>query len=87
MSDKAGVLINWFFSIVSLPVVIVLLTRSYGLDFVRSDFIKLILELVFVGFVPLIIISLKRERWEKYGFISANWRKSSAYGLVCPLPF
>jgi len=78
---------NWLFTLLLLPLTSVLLIQNFGLEFVTSNYVKLILEFVFIGLLPLIILFVRKESWKNYGFSLINWKKSIAYGLVFAAPF
>lgn len=80
------VFVNWFFSLLVLPITLVLLIQNFGLEFFRYDYVKLVLEFAFVGMLPLIIVSVRREDWRDYGFTLTNWKKSIVYGLILASP-
>jgi membrane protease YdiL (CAAX protease family) len=84
LADAFG---NWLFTLLLLPLVSILLVQNFGLEFVASDYVKLILEFVFIGMLPLIILFLRKESWKSYGFSLINWKKSIAYGLIFAVPF
>ena len=78
---------NWLFALLIFPLTLFLLIQNFGLEFVKRDYVKLALEFVFTGMLPLLIASLRREDWEDYGFTWVNWKRSVAYGLVLASPF
>jgi hypothetical protein len=78
---------NWLFTLVVLPATLIFLIQNFGTEFVFNDFVKLILEFVFIGMLPLIIVLIRKENWGDYGFTLANWEKSIAYGLILAVPF
>ncbi len=78
---------NWLFTFLILPLTLIFLLQNFGLEFVTNDNIKLILEFVFIGMLPLIIVFARRESWKDYGFTLINWKKSVAYGLILAAPF
>lgn len=78
---------NWLITLLFLPLTLILLTKNFGLEFVTNDSVKLILEFVFIGMLPLIIVFVRREGWKDYGFTLVNWKKSIAYGLISSAPF
>jgi hypothetical protein len=78
---------NWLFTLLFLPLTLILLTQNFGLEFIINDYVKLILEFVFIGMLPLIIVFVRKESWKDYGFTMANWKKSIAYGLILAAPF
>ncbi len=78
---------NWLFTLLLLPLTSVLLIRNFGLEFVTSNYVKLTLEFIFIGMLPLMILVARRESWKNYGFTLVNWRKSIAYGLIFAAPF
>jgi len=78
---------NWLFTLIILPLTLIFLIRNFGLEFVTNDYVKLILEFVFVGMFPLIVVLARREKWEDYGFTLVNCRKSVVYGLTLAAPF
>lgn len=78
---------NWLFTLVVLPATLIFLIQNFGTEFAFNDFVKLILEFVFIGMLPLIIVFIRKENWENYGFTLANWAKSIAYGLILAIPF
>jgi hypothetical protein len=77
---------NWLFTLVVLPATLVFLIQNFGTEFVFNDFVKLILEFVFIGMLPLTIVFIRKENWENYGFTLTNWEKSIAYGLILAVP-
>lgn len=79
--------VNWFFSLLILPLTLIFLIQNFGLEFLRYDFVRLILEFVFVGMLPLIIVFIRRESWKNYGFTLINWKNSIAYGSIAAAPF
>jgi hypothetical protein len=79
--------INWLFTLMVLPLTLILLIENFGLGFVTNDHVRLILEFVFVGMLPLIIVLVRREKWSDYGLTFANWKKSVSYGLPLAMPF
>jgi membrane protease YdiL (CAAX protease family) len=79
--------VNWLFTLVLLPLVLVFLIQNFGLELVSDDYVKLILEFVFIGMMPLIILFVRKESWKNYGFTLINWEKSIAYGLIFAVPF
>ena len=80
-------IINWLFTLLGLPLTMIILIQSYGLEFVSYDLVKLVLEFVFIGMLPLIIVLVRKENWKDYGFNFTNWKKSFAYGTVLASPF
>ncbi|NIQ04554.1 MAG: hypothetical protein GWO20_02125 [Candidatus Korarchaeota archaeon] len=78
--------LSWTFTLLFLPITLFLLLQHYGSELVNNDCIKLVLEFVFVGMVPLLIVILRREPWKHYGFTLANWKKSTGYGLALLTP-
>jgi membrane protease YdiL (CAAX protease family) len=78
---------NWLFTLLLLPLALILLTQNFGLEFVTSNYVKLTLEFVFVGMLPLIILFVRKASWKNYGFTLINWKKSIAYGLIFAVPF
>ena len=82
-----NVFLNWFFTLLIFPLTLFLLIQNFGLEFVKRYYVKLALEFVFTGMLPLLIASLRREDWEDYGFTWVNWKRSVAYGLVLASPF
>lgn len=78
---------NWLFTLLVLPLTLILLVQNFGFEFVTNDYVKLTLEFIFVGMLPLIIVLARRENWRSYGFIFIDWRKSIAYGLLAAAPF
>ncbi|MDH5754075.1 MAG: hypothetical protein OEY95_02550 [Candidatus Bathyarchaeota archaeon] len=78
---------NWLFTLLILPLTLIFLIQNFGLEFVANQYVKLILEFVFVGMLPLVIVFIRRESWKDYGFTSMNWKKSMAYGLIFAAPF
>jgi hypothetical protein len=78
---------NWLFTLLILPLTLILLLQNFGLEFVTNDSVKLILEFVFIGMLPLIIVFARRESWKDYGLTLINWKKSVAYGLILAAPF
>ncbi len=78
---------NWLFTLLLLPLALVLLIQNFGLEFVTSNYVKLTLEFVFIGMLPLIILFVRKESWRNYGFTVINWKKSIAYGLIFAAPF
>jgi len=81
------VLLNWLFTLLILPLTLFLLVQNFGLGFVKRDYVKLILEFVFIGMLPLLIVYFRREDWRDYGFTFKNWKSSIAYGLISSSPF
>ena len=81
------VFLNWFFTLLIFPLTLFLLIQNFGLEFVKRDYVKLALEFVFIGMLPLLIVFFRREDWEDYGFTWVNWKCSVAYGLVLASPF
>lgn len=79
--------VNWLITLLVLPLTLILLIQKFGLEFVSSDSVKLILEFVFIGMFPLMIVSARREEWKDYGFTLINWKRSIAYGLISSSPF
>jgi hypothetical protein len=79
--------INWLFTLMVLPLTLIILIENFGLGFVTNDYVRLILEFVFVGMLPLIIVVVRREKWGDYGLTFANWKKSVSYGLLLAMPF
>ena len=79
--------LNWLFTLLIFSLTLFLLIQNFGLEFVKRDYVKLALEFVFTGMLPLLIASLRREDWEDYGFTWVNWKRSVAYGLVLASPF
>lgn len=75
------------FTLLFLPLTLVFLIRNFGLEFVTTDHVKLILEFAFVGMLPLILVLVRRESWKHYGFTLENWKKSIVYGLILAAPF
>ncbi len=63
------------------------LIQNFETEFVFNDFVKLTLEFVFIGMLPLIIVLIRKENWGNYGFTLTNWKKSIAYGLILAIPF
>ena len=57
------VLGNWLFTSLVLPLTLIFLIGDFGLEFVSSDYVKLFLEFVFVGLLPLIIVFVRRDSW------------------------
>jgi hypothetical protein len=84
LTDALG---NWLFTFLFLPLPLIFLTQNFGLEFIINDYVKLILEFVFIGMLPLIIIFARKESWKDYGFTLMNWKKSVAYGLILAIPF
>ncbi len=84
LTDALG---NWLFTFLFLPLTLVFLTQNFGIDFVTNDYVKLTLEFVFIGMLPLIILFVRKESWRNYGFTVINWKKSIAYGLILATPF
>ena len=78
---------NWLFTLLILPLTLIFLIQDFGLEFVANQYVKLILEFVFVGMLPLVIVFIKGESWKNYGFTSMNWKSSMAYGLILAAPF
>ena len=78
---------NWLFTLLILPLTLIFLIQNFGLEFVISGYVKLILEFVFIGMLPLIIVLARRECWKDYGFTVVNWKKSTVYGLILAVPF
>ncbi|KXA94865.1 hypothetical protein AKJ36_02095 [candidate division MSBL1 archaeon SCGC-AAA259I07] len=78
--------ISWVFTLIFLPLTLFLLIQNYGLEFVTNDYIGLVLEFVFVGMVPLLIVIIRKEEWKNYGFNLTNWKKSTGYGLALLTP-
>jgi len=78
---------NWLFTLLILPLTLIFLIQNFGLEFVTNDYVKLIIEFVFIGMLPLIIVFVRRECWKDYGFTLINWKKSVAYGLILAAPF
>ncbi|MFQ6116511.1 MAG: hypothetical protein ACE5NG_20830 [bacterium] len=78
---------NWAFTLLILPLTLIFLIQNFELEFVTSDYVKLILEFVFIGMLPLIIVFVRKEKWEDYGFTLINWKKSVAYGSIFAAPF
>lgn len=78
---------NWLFTFLFLPLTLVLLTQNFGLEFITNDYVKLTLEFVFIGMLPLIILFVRKESWRDYGFTLVNWKKSITYGLILASPF
>jgi len=78
---------NWLFTLLFLPLTLIFLTQNFGLEFIINDYVKLILEFVFIGMLPLIILFVRKESWKDYGFTLINWKKSIAYGLILAAPF
>jgi len=78
---------NWLFALLVLPLTSVFLIQNFGLEFVANQYVKLILEFVFVGMLPLVIVFIRRESWKDYGFTLMNWKISMAYGLIFAAPF
>ena len=78
---------NWLFTLVVLPASVIFLIQNFGTEFVSNVFVKLILEFVFIGMLPLIIVLIRKENWGEYGFTLTNWEKSIAYGLILAVPF
>ena len=78
---------NWLFTFLFLPLTSISLTQNFGLEFVINDYVKLVLEFVFIGMLPLIILFVRKESWKDYGFTLINWKKSIAYGLILAAPF
>lgn len=74
--------VNWAFALLFLPLTLFFLIQNFGLEFVTNDYVGLILEFVFVGMVPLLIVLIRRESWKNYGFTLTSWRKSICYGLA-----
>jgi len=81
------VFLNWLFALLIFPLTLFLSIQNFGLEFAKRDYVKLALEFVFIGMLPLLIASLRRENWEDYGFTWVNWKRSVAYGLVLASPF
>ena len=78
---------SWLFTLLILPLTLIFFIQNFELEFVTDDYIKLILEFVFIGMLPLIIVFARRESWKDYGFTLINWKKSVAYGLILAAPF
>lgn len=78
---------NWLFTLLFLPLTLIFLTQNFGLESVINDYVKLILEFVFIGLLPLIILFVRKESWKDYGFTLMSWEKSIAYGLILAAPF
>ena len=82
--DASG---NWVFTFLFLPLTLIFLTKNFGFEFITNDYVKLTLEFVFIGMLPLIILFVRKESWRDYGFTLVNWKKSIAYGLILAAPF
>jgi membrane protease YdiL (CAAX protease family) len=78
---------NWAFTLLILPFTLIFLIQNFGSEFVTGDYVKLILEFVFIGMLPLVIVFVRRECWKDYGFTLINWKKSVTYGLIFVVPF
>ena len=52
-------LLSWFFALLILPLTLFLLFQNFGLEFIKLDYVKLSLEFIFVGMLPLLIVSFK----------------------------
>ena len=52
---------NWLFTLIVSPATLIFLIQNFGIEFVFSDFVKLILEFVFIGMLPLIIVFIRKE--------------------------
>jgi len=81
------VLLNWLFTLLIFPLTLFLLIQNFGLEFVKRDYVKLILEFVFIGMLPLLILFFRGENWKDYGFTFVNWKRSVLYGLISAAPF
>ncbi len=79
-------LINWFFTMAFLPLTLLLLIGNFGMEFVRLDQVKIVLEFVFIGMLPLIIVLFRKEDWGEYGLTTKNWGRSLSYGMVAAAP-
>jgi len=79
--------VSWIFTLLILPLTLVFLIQNFGLEFISNNYIKLALEFVFVGMLPLIVVFARKESWKNYGFTLTNWKKSVAYGIVFATPF
>jgi hypothetical protein len=82
-----GAFINWLFTLGVLPLTLVLLVENFGLEFATNEYLGLLLEFIFVGMLPLIIVFVRKEKWSDYGFTLVNWKKSVVYGLILTVPF
>jgi len=78
---------NWLFTLLFLPLTLIFLIQGFGYEFVNNEYVKLILEFVFIGMLPLLIVFFRRENWRDYGLTLINWKKSIAYGLISAAPF
>ena len=52
---------NWLFTLLFLPLTLIFLTQNFGLEFITNDYVKLILEFVFIGMLPLIILFVEKR--------------------------
>ena len=78
---------NWLFTLIFLPLTLIFLIQNFSFEFVDNEYVKLILEFVFIGMLPLLIVFFRGENWKNYGVTLVNWRKSIAYGLISAAPF
>jgi len=69
------------------PLTLFLLIQNFGLEFIKRDYVKLSLEFVFIGMLPLLIVFFRGENWKDYGFTLVNWKSSIGYGLISAAPF
>ena len=69
------------------PLTLFLLIQNFGLEFIKRDYVKLSLEFVFIGMLPLLIVFFRGENWRDYGFTLVNWKSSIGYGLISAAPF
>jgi len=53
--------LNWLFTLLIFPLTLFLLIQNFGLEFVKRDYVKLILEFVFIGMLPLLIVFFRGE--------------------------
>jgi hypothetical protein len=85
--DLIDVLVNWVFTLLFLPLTLLYLVNKYGADLIAFTDVKLLLELIFVGMLPLLIVWFRGEPWVKYGFTAVKWKNSVLYGLISSVPF
>jgi len=85
--DLVDVLVNWVFTLFFLPLTILFLVNKYGADLIADTEVKLFLEFIFVGMLPLLMVKVRGEPWDRYGFTTINWKNSVLYGLMASVPF
>ena len=52
---------NWLFTLLFLPLTLIFLIQGFGYEFVNNEYVKLILEFVFIGMLPLLIVFLEEK--------------------------